>query len=616
MIQENIGNSLDISNTKSAIFDNTVDKAKKRSQQYAYLLGREDSTADLRHDDRTVGSNDDLAVPGELALGVGRQLSESGGKNLLVRTAGHRLNRELTLERETVTGLGASSRHNKAVLSAVSGVTTEDHSKRFLAAERSRLKVAEESEELTLELLSSHALLEVGDDLHGLRADNSIEEEQRLGARVVTNIGDLTDTQIKLVELLRSISGSSSSGSSLFGGSLLLLFLLLDFGSLGNVGGVSALDKSLKLLALELLTDGLEESVDFLGDSVLEIEREEVLGGVGSLELLVGSEDHVTTVLLLTLDDDLAILGEREQDTLGEGEKTVILDLTRLSKGLLDLGDDIGSRLEKVDLGVGFRRRHLVTLTTVERGNHGVHEVDTLGVTDLGKESLGIGEDLTLIDTTELSINLKVLLIKSLKKRIEHTREERGSDLLDNLSTSLLGVTLGGESSELVDVKRELSRELEVGTLDEAELLDRDADRLEHSLNDGLVVLSASDKEIPRSLLVIKVSVKISEEDGHLTTSTEEISDLRHGDEVGNVRGTSSGSTPVKLEVTLLEDGTKLSNSLFATHHLIETTSNQCNLLIDSLGDAKLDFISAHVWKMEYSAKLRFRRNAADNVQI
>lgn len=44
-----------------------------------------------------------------------------------------------------------------------------------------------------------------------------------------------------------------------------------------------------------------------------------------------------------------------------------------------------------------------------------------------------------LIDTTELEVNVQVLLVERLQTRVEHTRHERALRLLDDICTSVLG---------------------------------------------------------------------------------------------------------------------------------------------------------------------------------
>ena len=96
----------------------------------------------------------------------------------------------------------------------------------------------------------------------------------------------------------------------------------------------------------------------------------------------------------------------------------------------------------------------------------------------------------------------------------------------------------GDESAHLVDVECVFSRELVFGTLDELQLVQGNANHLQHfygknnvkrvvilisiaaiTFNNELIPLDTNVQLIPIALHVVQISVKIREQDRHLTTS-------------------------------------------------------------------------------------------------
>ena len=95
-----------------------------------------------------------------------------------------------------------------------------------------------------------------------------------------------------------------------------------------------------------------------------------------------------------------------------------------------------------------------------------------------GKPVLSSSKQLPLINTTELSINLEVLLVENLEDGVEETGKRSVVGLLDNLSTRLLGVVLRDKGRELVDIHNVVGTLLVGATKDELELVGRHTDGL------------------------------------------------------------------------------------------------------------------------------------------
>ncbi len=79
------------------------------------------------------------------------------------------------------------------------------------------------------------------------------------------------------------------------------------------------------------------------------------------------------------------------------------------------------------------------------------------------------------------------------------------------------------------------------------------------------VVLSPEHEQLPGRLHVVQVGVQIGEEDGDLAAGVEEVGDLGHGHEVGDMGLASGSSSPVDLEVAGLEH---LVDAVVAQHLL------------------------------------------------
>lgn len=67
-----------------------------------------------------------------------------------------------------------------------------------------------------------------------------------------------------------------------------------------------------------------------------------------------------------------------------------------------------------------------------------------------------------LVNTSELEVDIEVLLIERLETRVEKAGERGGRGLLDHLGSSSLGIMVGRHRTQPVDVHRVISFELVV----------------------------------------------------------------------------------------------------------------------------------------------------------
>ena len=110
---------------------------------------------------------------------------------------------------------------------------------------------------------------------------------------------------------------------------------------------------------------------------------------------------------------------------------------------------------------------------------HGVHQVRSFLVSQLRQELLGKHEDLSLVDSSELSVTLQVFFIKSLhtkkttqeelcsdclnnrvkylKARVEETAEEGMIDLFHDFRSRFLRVVLSNQWRQFVNIECVLS---------------------------------------------------------------------------------------------------------------------------------------------------------------
>lgn len=160
----------------------------------------------------------------------------------------------------------------------------------------------------------------------------------------------------------------------------------------------------------------------------------------------------------------------------------------------------------------------------------------SLGVSERWEALLREREDLSLVHSSKLRVDVEVLLIQRLQQRVQHAAQTGRLRLLHNLSAGLLRIALSGDGGELVHVERVLARQLILRAAHKLELLNRHADGEQHLLDDCLIVVGAVLQQLPRRLLIVQVRVQVGEEDRDLAARAKKISDLRHRNKVRDVR--------------------------------------------------------------------------------
>lgn len=147
--------------------------------------------------------------------------------------------------------------------------------------------------------------------------------------------------------------------------------------------------------------------------------------------------------------------------------------------------------------------------------------VSYLLVSQLG-QPLGSGyEQLPLVHAAKLSIHIKVLLVQHLQRRVEQPTQRGVVSLLHHLCARALGVMLGDERAELVEVHDELGALLVGAAEDEAQLVDGYADGLEQGGDDELVEDGAALDELDGGFQVVEEAVDVGEEDRDLAVGGE-----------------------------------------------------------------------------------------------
>lgn len=146
-----------------------------------------------------------------------------------------------------------------------------------------------------------------------------------------------------------------------------------------------------------------------------------------------------------------------------------------------------------------------------------------------GKPVLGSSKQLPLIDTTKLSIDLEVLLVENLENGVEEAGKRSVVGLLDNLSAGLLGVVLGDEGRELVDIHDVVGALLVGAAKNELELVGRDTNGLQEGGDGALIVLGAVANELDGGLEIVENGVDIGEEDDNMAAGGEQLGDLDGG---------------------------------------------------------------------------------------
>lgn len=108
-----------------------------------------------------------------------------------------------------------------------------------------------------------------------------------------------------------------------------------------------------------------------------------------------------------------------------------------------------------------------------------------------------------LVDTTELKVDVQVLLIERLQAWVEQTTEERTADLLDDFCTSFLCIVLSHASAEAVIVHVVRLRQLVAAADDENEPVGGHADGAEDGEEDVSVVVYTMSHELDGCLQVV-----------------------------------------------------------------------------------------------------------------
>jgi hypothetical protein len=153
-------------------------------------------------------------------------------------------------------------------------------------------------------------------------------------------------------------------------------------------------------------------------------------------------------------------------------------------------------------------------------------------VAELGESFFSQSKDLALIDTTELYVDIEILLVKCLHKRVEEATEWRIFCLLDNFGTRLLRVTLACCRCKPQNIHHVLGRQLEARTQDELKLVYWDANGLEQRGDSVAVVFCAVLDEFDGCLEVVEEAMDIGEEDFDVAASGKELCNLEDRDEL------------------------------------------------------------------------------------
>lgn len=74
----------------------------------------------------------------------------------------------------------------------------------------------------------------------------------------------------------------------------------------------------------------------------------------------------------------------------------------------------------------------------------------------------------------------------------------------------------------LVSVEGVFTRQLVIGTHDKTQLVNRDTNGFKHGLDDVFIVLCTQTQQVPWSLHVVEVGVKVGKEDRDLSSEEEE----------------------------------------------------------------------------------------------
>lgn len=150
-------------------------------------------------------------------------------------------------------------------------------------------------------------------------------------------------------------------------------------------------------------------------------------------------------------------------------------------------------------------------------------------VADLGQDVLCKSEDLALIDTTELHVNVKVLLIEGLHERVKKTRERSVVGLFYDFSTGPLCVVLRSDRRQAEHIHHVIWLELVGGAQNELKTVDGNINGLEECGDCEAVVFGAELDELDRSFQVIEEAMYISEKDLDVAAGGQELGELEDG---------------------------------------------------------------------------------------
>ena len=171
-----------------------------------------------------------------------------------------------------------------------------------------------------------------------------------------------------------------------------------------------------RLLALEVLADGVQQLVQVLRHRLLQVLRTQLLLRERVHHLLRAVELLLAAELLGTI-HHVGHLHDVEQHHRRERQHAVRLHVARLAEGRADLPLHCLRVVDQVDLAVLVGGTHLLTH---QSGNHRVHQVDARLVADLRKVLLCEHEDLALVRAAELRIHVQVLLVQSLQLGVQN----------------------------------------------------------------------------------------------------------------------------------------------------------------------------------------------------
>lgn len=141
----------------------------------------------------------------------------------------------------------------------------------------------------------------------------------------------------------------------------------------------------------------------------------------------------------------------------------------------------------------------------------------------------------TETNTSQLSVNLEMLLVQHLKDRVEETTQRRALGLLNDLRPSFPRIMLRDQRGQLVHVHDELGALLVGASEDELQLLCGNAHGLEDRPDDFLVVLRAALDQLEGSLEGVQEAVDVCEKDHDLALCGEQLGDLQGGQVVARM---------------------------------------------------------------------------------